>query len=290
MAGKKWTPVHAAILGYQLAHSNRGQACYPDQKDLAEFCGVSVRTVQRYLDQLVGWGLIKTEPRRSLSRQTYRASQCTFLFALPDVSRLRSDSRKEARPTDAVPAVEYPVEKPVESVEKPVEDFRSRTTNPAEPYDTALSCPIRKSQKILSQQIKSGALTNAPCPEKFPGREPERREPERLSAVGYRLSASSDAHQSALPESRLFQNPEKRHSIQGRYTQGRYTQADYDERDWRKLNRELDLIAQASLGSFQPRGSPEDREGREWAVFRTACQRAGISVHRAQQLEQKMLA
>jgi len=60
----------------------------------------------------------------------------------------------------------------------------------------------------------------------------------------------------------------------------RYTQADFDARDWRKLNQELNLLREASVGS----GGADDWRSR----FALACQRAGISVRRGEDLFRTM--
>jgi hypothetical protein len=62
----------------------------------------------------------------------------------------------------------------------------------------------------------------------------------------------------------------------------RYTQADFDERDWRKLQKEIDRLRQSGIGSAH--------ETDPLAFFRRACERAGISTGRGNELYRKMLA
>lgn len=60
----------------------------------------------------------------------------------------------------------------------------------------------------------------------------------------------------------------------------RPSQQDFDERDWRRLNREIDTMREAGVGSAD--------ESDPVALFRQACARAGISTQRAADLQRKM--
>lgn len=59
-----------------------------------------------------------------------------------------------------------------------------------------------------------------------------------------------------------------------------FSQTDFDERDWRLLQRQMNNLSEACVGS-----STEDGTG-----FRKACERAGISTRRGKELYKKMLA
>jgi hypothetical protein len=78
----------------------------------------------------------------------------------------------------------------------------------------------------------------------------------------------------------------KRTGAEERRPPQNYTQQDFDERDWRKLQREIDLMREAGVGSAEA----ADAESHQVALFRIACERAGISTRRGKELYRRMLA
>lgn len=76
----KWKPIHSAIVGCLMAHTNKQSGlCCPSRKLIAEHCNVSERTVDRAISQLREWGAIKTV-RLKLQEKVYGPAQYTLLF------------------------------------------------------------------------------------------------------------------------------------------------------------------------------------------------------------------
>jgi len=89
--GSAWKPLHTAVMSCLLAHRNRRTGnCWPERKAIASYCGRSVRTVDRAVDQLVAWGAIKRQQPRAVSSQRFREAQYVFLFELPSATSSRA--------------------------------------------------------------------------------------------------------------------------------------------------------------------------------------------------------
>ena len=110
--GRQWKPLHTAVMGCLLAHRNRRSGyCWPRRKDIAGYCNISERTVNRIVAQLAGWGVIERQQPRAVTTRAYGPAQYAFLFELPQ-SELPQ------------PGLPQPVEKPCANPE-----------NSSEPWD-----------------------------------------------------------------------------------------------------------------------------------------------------------
>jgi hypothetical protein len=88
----KWKPIHSAIVGCLMAHTNKQSGlCCPSRKLIAEHCNVSERTVDRAISQLREWGAIKTV-RLKLQEKVYGPAQYTLLFDQRDIALSRSNA------------------------------------------------------------------------------------------------------------------------------------------------------------------------------------------------------
>jgi len=77
--------VQARFLYAQLLkYAFNKEKCFPKQKDLAEICNSSVRTIQNWLKELVDYGLIETKERRD--SKTKR--RMTNLYIIKDVNKV----------------------------------------------------------------------------------------------------------------------------------------------------------------------------------------------------------
>jgi hypothetical protein len=82
--GRQWKPLHTAVMGCLLAHRNRRSGyCWPRRKDIAGYCNISERTVNRIVAQLAGWGVIERQQPRAVTTRAYGPAQYAFLFELP---------------------------------------------------------------------------------------------------------------------------------------------------------------------------------------------------------------
>jgi DNA-binding transcriptional MocR family regulator len=79
-----------------LAHHNRRtRHCWPHRRDIAAYCGVSERTVNRVMAKLTAWGAIERQQPRAVSSQQFRPAQYTFLFPLPQPEQKSCESEEK---------------------------------------------------------------------------------------------------------------------------------------------------------------------------------------------------
>jgi hypothetical protein len=101
----EWKPLHSAVLGCLLAHRNRQGQSWPEQKTIAAFCAVSIRTIGRVLTELSDWGAIQQRQLRALSSQQLGPAQYVFLFTLPQsVEEKMAPSDKSTRAVGQIQA------------------------------------------------------------------------------------------------------------------------------------------------------------------------------------------
>jgi hypothetical protein len=104
--GSQWRPVHAAVMACLLAHRNRRSGnCWPHRKDVAEYCNVSLSTVDRALARLTAWGAIERMQPRAVSSQQFRPAQYTFLFPLPQSVQKACESEDKTCENQPEPCV-----------------------------------------------------------------------------------------------------------------------------------------------------------------------------------------
>jgi Helix-turn-helix domain len=257
--GKDWTPVHAAILSFILAHHNRKTGyCSPRQNEIATFCNVSVRTVKRYTAELRDWGALRVEQAKSLSEKTFCENQYAFGFPVENLGiDLGIDAMEPGDRNARAGGQKCP----------------SRGTKMPEPGDTAVAPAIRRSQKDLSQKDLSG--------------EPGALAPPPHTGDLVHL-ANSPEQQRMLEKFKEEGEQERRKPQQSR---SEYCQSDFDERDWRKLQAELrDLYLPLHGARLSDDDPPPPGHYSRKRIFRTACQRAGITVERGQRLVEQQEA
>ena len=300
----EWKPIHAAVMGCLVAHRNRRtEQCSPRRKDIAAHCGVSERTIDRVIAQLEEWGAIRRHQLKALSSREFRPAQYTFLFSLPQA--------------DSAQHVEDPGGKTVDQ-EEPCDKFggavRQNEGGPCDKNDTAIR---KEAFKILSskEQSEKGVPSKfshsklqpptPDCPDCHgngwkmieSGKAAERCECTRLAPEGFgfyvagRGATVDDLREMGLTEEEAKAQVAHHRELEAAKNelieshsqpQPSYTQQDFDERDWRKLQKEIDSMREASIGSAE--------QTQPVAFFRRACERAGISTRRGHELYAKMLA
>ena len=250
----KWKPLHSAILDFLLAHRNSksGQCC-PGQETIARHCNVCKRTVQRYLEDLEAWGILIAH--QVSSRAAFLLNQYEIRFALPTIptepaKQLELFASVASAP-DAPDAPDATKAKAPAKVKTPERDISRPTPTPGRRRPVFDSGTFDRCKGEL-EALRRDAIES-----------PERRR--RLLRLGFPAE---------LVEY-LDRDPELERAGPV------FGQGDFDARDWRKLQRELSNMREASIGA-RGRADPE-------TFFRVACERAGISVIRGEQLYGRMV-
>jgi hypothetical protein len=76
-----WRMLHSVVMGCLLAHSNRHTGnCWPERRLIAAYCRCSERTVDRAIDQLVGWGVMRKQQPKAVRNGQFAPRQFTILF------------------------------------------------------------------------------------------------------------------------------------------------------------------------------------------------------------------
>jgi hypothetical protein len=253
----EWKPVHTAVLQGLLAHRNRRTGrCFPERRVLAANCNVSERTIDRILDQLTAWGAIERQQPRAVSSQQFREAQYTFLFELPQSAENAVDSQgkscadQPSRASNSGGAVRQNSAEPCVRIEGAVR--QNRGPNKEEGKDHEVKDPTQRER----------------------GEAPPPPQPQNENDEIFQVVASPELQK---------MHDEFWAEMDEEESKPRYTQQDFDERDWRKLNHQISMMREASVGNPGGGGSGEER-------FKQACQRAGISPRRGYELWERMMA
>lgn len=314
--GSDWKPVHTAVLQGLLAHRNRRTGrCFPERRLLAANCNVSESTIDRTIAQLTAWGAIERQQPRALSSQQFREAQYTFLFELPqtaenpcelprkncaDQTSRASNFGGAVRQNPGEPRVTNsgavrqnrgPNKEEVKDLEvkDPLQSEKGEAPPPDEIFQVVASPELQKMHDEFWEEMEESQKQWDALPK-------GQRLTQTMDQIRAARQGNGNAHNDpCYEEEQVFflaiaglsiTEDEARRLLAGEGYNAPtpakpcYTQRDFDERDWRKLNRELDLIRNASVGD----GSSGE------ARFKVACQRAGISPRRGYELWERMMA
>lgn len=239
-----WKPAHTAILDCLLAYRNpKSGLCCPDQQTIASHLNVCRRTVLRHLAELELWGVLRTK------RKPRVANQYAILFALPAVPGEQLDLFAPA-PAATVATSETKV--PARETKMPIPETIAANTARRRPvYDASTYHECKATLEMFRRHDLAA---------------PERRR--QLLQLGY--------------PAELVEYLDRDPALERAAGACNYRQADFDARDWRKLQREVALMREATIGGRE-RVDPD-------TFFRMACERAGISEARGEQLYGRMVA
>jgi hypothetical protein len=264
----EWKPLHTAVLQGLLAHRNRRTGrCFPERRLLAAHCNVSERTIDRTLDQLTAWGAIERQQPRAVTSQQFREVQYVFLFELPQAAENACDSQEKScadqpgRATKSRRAVRQNHAEPCDKNGRAVR--QNRGANKEEGKD------LEGKDQIQRERGSDRPPRSEPSLNQTLRGTDDGRTQSRCQTCGAQLWRRLDGKGLIC-----YQCPN--------VTKPQYEQRDFDERDWRKLNHEIAMLQEASVGNWS-KDSGEER-------FKVACQRAGISPRRGYELWGKMMA